>query len=304
MSIPKPPFHTTLEELVYQLYLKLDGDMNGLKAEDINTLAKLNSIIIDADVVGMVELQTMLQALAQSVKGNVPPVADNLEKIYSIIQALNFLTRQDIDTLAELNSIINDADLIKSEDLTTAINSTVSTLKGNVPPNADTLGKLYALIQGLNFLSADDIDTLAELNAILSDADLIKQVDLDNAISMVSPNKWGYADLGNISTLLGAEIINLTGQAIIKFTQTGNIAAFDFSGEVVGRHYLFIIERTANHSFLLNAGRFYLPFGHTIVLTDPTTNGSAPAFSRDIITALCIEPGRLVLVPSHNFLPN
>lgn len=304
MSIPKPPFHTTLEELVYQLYLKLDGDMNGLKAEDINTLAKLNSIIIDADVVSMEELQTMLQSLTQSVKGNVPPVADNLEKIYSIIQALNFLTRQDIDTLAELNAVINDADLIKSEDLSTAINSTVSTLKGNVPSNADTLEKLYVLIQGLTFLSADDIDTLAELNAILSDSDLIKQEDLDNAMSTVSPNQWGYTDLGNISTLLGAQNIDLTGRAIIKFTQTGNIAAFDFSGEVVGRHYLFIIERAANHSFLINAGRFYLPFGNTIALTDPTTNGSAPAFSRDIITALCIEPGRLVLVPSHNFLPN
>jgi len=293
MSVPKPPFHTAIEELVYEIYLKFSTEMNALKPEDINTLAKLNALVLDADLLKTEDLSNGIQ----SVKGNVPPVADTLEKIYNIIQSLNFLTAQDIDTLAELNAIISDADVIKTEDLTNAINS----VKGNAPANADTLEKIYNIIQGLNYLTAADIDTLGELNAILSDAQLVKTDDLTNALAALDFNQWRYADLGNIS---GTPTIDLAGKAVVKFIQDAAITNFDFSSEVVGRHYIFIIERSANHTFLLKAGRYYLPFRNAIALTDPTTNGTMPAFSRDIVTAICLEPGRLLLIPSHNFLPN
>ncbi|HRJ29624.1 MAG: hypothetical protein KF725_03715 [Cyclobacteriaceae bacterium] len=293
MSIPKPPFHSAIEELVYEIYLKFTTEMNALKREDIDTLAKLNAIITDAVLVKTENLDSAVQ----SVKGNVPPIADTLGKIYNIIQSLNFLTAQDIDTLAELNAILSDADLIKEVDLTNAINA----VKGNAPANADTLEKLYNIIQGLNYLTAEDIDTLGELNAILSDAQLVKTEDLTDALAALDFNQWRYVDLGDVS---GVPVINLAGKAIIKFTQSGSITNFDFTGVTVGRHYIFIIERSANHTFLLKPGRYFLPFGNAIALTDPTTNGTMPAFSRDIVTAICLEPGRLLLIPSHNFLPN
>lgn len=293
MSVPKPPFHTAIEELVYEIYQKLSTTSDGLRPQDIDTLAKLNALITDGDLVTTGDLDNM----RQSVKGNVPPVADTLEKIYGIIQGLNFITAQDIDTLAELNNILTDANLLKQEDITSAIEA----VKGNVPSGGDTLEKLYKLIQGLTNLTAADIDTLAELNAILTDADLVSTSDLANAMSLVEANRWKYLDLGD---LFGVSLLDLTGKAIIRFRQTGNILDFNFTGEVVGKHYLFIIERTVNYSFQLKAGRYYLPFGNALYLTDPTTNGTIPAFSRDVISALCLEPGRLVLVPSHNLLPN
>src|SRR5690606_4406572 len=49
----------------------------------------------------------------------------------------------DIDTLAESNAILPDADLIKTGDLQNAI----ATLKGNAPVIADTLEKIYNLLQ-------------------------------------------------------------------------------------------------------------------------------------------------------------
>lgn len=279
---------------MYEIYLKSTMNTgNGLKREDIDTLAKLNAILTDAQLVKIEDLSSN----ALEIKGNVPPVADTLEKIYNIIQSLNFMTAQDIDTLTELNNIISDADLIRTEDLSNA----VAALKGNVPANADTLEKLYNIINGLNYLTKADIDTLAEINAIIKDADLVKIDDLNNAVNELQFNQWNTDDLGGLS---GSPIISLTKNAILSFTQSGAITNFDYVGEVPGKHYIFIIERTANYSFALKPGRYYLPFGNAIALTDPTTNTSIPAFSRDIITAFCIEPGRLMLVPSHNFLPN
>jgi hypothetical protein len=49
MSIPKPPFHTASEELLYNIYLKIQN-VDYLRESDISTLAKLNAILTDADL--------------------------------------------------------------------------------------------------------------------------------------------------------------------------------------------------------------------------------------------------------------
>ncbi len=135
MSVPKPPFHSAIEELLYSIYLKLSDNMAALTTTDINTLAKLNAILTDADLMKSEDVVNAINAL----KGNAPVAGDTLEKLYNIIQALNYLKAEDIDTLAEINAIIIDADLIKTDDLFYAING----LKGNVPAAVDTLEKLY-----------------------------------------------------------------------------------------------------------------------------------------------------------------
>ena len=118
MEVPKPPFYTVTDELLYNIYQKLSSPANGLTASDISTLAKLNALLTDADLVSTESLVNTINSL----KGNVPSAGNTLEKLYNIIQGLNYLSREDIDTLAEINSLLVDADLVKTEELTTAIN--------------------------------------------------------------------------------------------------------------------------------------------------------------------------------------
>jgi hypothetical protein len=160
MSIPKPPFRTVTEELLYNIYVKLQGgsNMNGLTADDINSIAKLNAILQDAQLMSAEQITNSIAAL----KGNAPDVANTLEKLYNIVQGLTYLRKEDIDHLAELNAIVTDADLIRTEDLVYAVTS----IKGNVPVNADTLEKLYNIIQtDEDFVRVNDLaELLVSLN--------------------------------------------------------------------------------------------------------------------------------------------
>jgi hypothetical protein len=116
--IPQPPFNSVTEELLYSIYLNLQNG-GGLTSDAINTLAKLNAILIDADLMSVEQINEAITA----IKGNVPEAGNTLEKLYNIILALNYLRAEDIDTLAELNAILLDADIVKTEDLSSALNS-------------------------------------------------------------------------------------------------------------------------------------------------------------------------------------
>jgi hypothetical protein len=115
MNVPKPPFRTVTEELLYNIYLRLQngGNMPGLTVEDINSISKLNAILQDANLMSAAEINNSLAAL----KGDVPEVANTLGKLYNIIQGITALKREDIDTIAELNAILTDADLVRVADL-------------------------------------------------------------------------------------------------------------------------------------------------------------------------------------------
>ena len=160
MTPPKPPFRTVSEELLYNIYLKLQGggNVNGLTADDINSIAKLNAILQDAQLMSAEQITSSIAAL----KGNVPNVANTLEKLYNIVQGLTYLKKEDIDHLAELNAILEDADLIRTEDLVYA----VTNIKGNAPENADSLEKLYNIFQtDGDIVRIDDLaEALVELN--------------------------------------------------------------------------------------------------------------------------------------------
>jgi virulence-associated protein VapD len=180
MSLPLPPFRSVSEELLYNIYLKVSGNGGGLTAGDIDTLDKLNSFLKDAVLMKADDILSAINVL----KGNVPAVADSLEKLYGLIQGLSFLSREDIDHLSELNAIIQDADLVRSDDLTSVVNG----IRGNVPVAGNSLEKLFNIIQGLTYLRREDIDTLAELNAIIQDADVIRTDDLSAAINALKGN--------------------------------------------------------------------------------------------------------------------
>ncbi len=113
-----PPFYSRTDELLYKIYLKLQtGNMSGLTANDINSLSKLNAILEDSDLISQTQLGDAIMAL----KGNVPVSANTLEKLYNIIQGIQSLKREDIDTLEELNAILTDADLVRIQDLADAL---------------------------------------------------------------------------------------------------------------------------------------------------------------------------------------
>jgi hypothetical protein len=112
MEVPNPPFYSITDELLYNIYLKLQGGM-GLTGNDINTLAKLNAILQDTDLMSSEQVIESISAL----KGDVPAAANSLEKLYNIVQGITTLKREDIDTIAELNAILTDADLVRISDL-------------------------------------------------------------------------------------------------------------------------------------------------------------------------------------------
>jgi hypothetical protein len=98
-----PPFYSRTDELLYKIYLKLQGEsMPGLTANDINTLSKLNAILEDGELISQSQFNDTIMAL----RGNVPVSANTLEKLYNIIQGMQSLKREDIDTLEELNAIL------------------------------------------------------------------------------------------------------------------------------------------------------------------------------------------------------
>lgn len=140
MSIPKPPFHTASEELLYNIYLKIQN-VDYLRESDISTLAKLNAILTDADVATVEQFSLAINAL----KGAVPEAGNTLEKLYTLVNELSFLKTADVDTLAKLNAILSDADLMDGTEILEAIQS----LKGEAPDNANTLEKLHGLLSPL-----------------------------------------------------------------------------------------------------------------------------------------------------------
>lgn len=139
INMPNPPFHSVTEELLYSILQKLPA-MASLTKDDINTIAKLNAIIEDSDIVSDAAITEAINAL----KGNVPEAGNTLAKLYSIIQGLGNLKREDIDTLAEINAILSDASLATMADLEEVLVG----LNGGVPIEGNSLAKLYNLLGG------------------------------------------------------------------------------------------------------------------------------------------------------------
>jgi len=139
MITPKPPFRSTTEELLYSILQKLP-DVTYLTSNDINSIAKLNALILDG---GLLTDESIASAI-DTIRGKVPEEGNTLGKLYSIIQGLGNLKKEDIDTLAELNEILTDADLVNTAELSVAI----SAILGGVSENGNTLEKLYNLLAG------------------------------------------------------------------------------------------------------------------------------------------------------------
>ena len=103
----------------------------------------------------------------------------------------------------------------------------------------------------------------------------------------------------------GATSIDLSTADVFILTITANVTNFTFTNEIVGREYTFIfIKNTTDKTFTWATGKYYFGFGNTPTLTDPTTNGTAPATSKDVVTAISTEAGTLDVVITNNLIAN
>jgi hypothetical protein len=117
-------------------------------------------------------------------------------------------------------------------------------------------------------------------------------------------------EIGKVVTdnISGAVSIDLSTGRIFILTVTADVTSFTFTNAVVGKTYVFVfIKLTTNKAFpesAWTADKFYFPFGNKPVLSDPTTNGSSPAKSKDIITAMCSEAGYLDIIQTPDLIKN
>jgi hypothetical protein len=104
----------------------------------------------------------------------------------------------------------------------------------------------------------------------------------------------------------GVVTIDLSIAELFILTLTGNVTAFNYSNEIVGKDYVIIFKQDTTYKTLVwSTTRFEFPFNNAPILTDPTTNGtSGPPRSKDIITLLCIEAGLLNVVFTPNMIRN
>ena len=85
--------------------------------------------------------------------------------------------------------------------------------------------------------------------------------------------------------------------------QTHN-ATMDIINPTLGYDYVFEVSRSANLTFGYQSGKFRFPLGSAPILTNPTTNGSSPSSSIDILTGLCMRSGRLDMVITPDLKEN
>jgi hypothetical protein len=103
---------------------------------------------------------------------------------------------------------------------------------------------------------------------------------------------------GNVS---GAVSIDLDTAEVFILTLTANITSFTFTNEKVGKQYIFVFKQgNTNYTITFTAAKFAFPFGNAPVLT----SGLTLTYSKDIITALCTEVGKLNIVFTPDLVNN
>lgn len=166
--------------------------------------------------------------------------------------------------------------------------------------NFNLPAKLYSTSNVSNIIASDGI--------IVHATESYGTAGLTNAdVYVYSNNSWQALTRNRVieQFVSGSVSLDLSQGNFFKLTLTGNVTGFTFTNEVIGRQYTFVIIKTlTDKTFTFTAGKYYFSFGTTPTLTNPTTNGSSPARSEDILTAICRENGRLDVVITPNMLPN
>jgi hypothetical protein len=152
---------------------------------------------------------------------------------------------------------------------------------GKTVPGRDALKTYIAnVLAGLNALTSDDIDTLAEINAILTDADLVSQSTYTAGLAtkgdaLITPNSVTGAHTLDASDLA---ILNAGGQLLTQGNNTGALTFPDnatlaipvgASGEASGFTGIIVAGGSMTLTFT-NGSSF--PSGESIFWTKTGTN--------------------------------
>lgn len=170
--------------------------------------------------------------------------------------------------------------------------------------NANTIFDIQSTTQGIAFPRM----TAAQRDAIASPYDgLFVYNTTGKAPNWHDGVKWNDVKNRTVVTqnIAGAVSIDLSTGDMFILTLTANVTSFTFSNEIVGKEYIFVfLQDTTNKTIVWTAGKFAFPFGNAPALTNPTTNGTAPAKSKDIVTAICSVAGRLEIAYTPDLIDN
>lgn len=101
----------------------------------------------------------------------------------------------------------------------------------------------------------------------------------------------------------GTVTVDLDSADVFYMNMSGS-TTLSHSGGTSGKQYIFIfIQDTSNKTLTWTASKYRFPFGNAPTLTNPTTNGSSPAHSEDIITGI-FRNGKLDIVITPDLKSN
>jgi hypothetical protein len=175
--------------------------------------------------------------------------------------------------------------------------------------NSSALVEFNSINKGIVLPKISDLEAITPATAMLVHAtESYGTSGLTNAdVYAYSNNSWQALTRHRIveQFITGSTSIDLSLGNMFILTLTGNVTNFTFTNEVIGRQYVFIfLKDTTNKTLTFQAGKYRFPFGNAPTLTDPTTNGTTPATSRDVITAICTTQGRLDMVFTPDLINN
>lgn len=105
-------------------------------------------------------------------------------------------------------------------------------------------------------------------------------------------------------TMNGGTVTVDLDSADVFYMNMSAATTMSHSGGTTGKQYLFVfVQDTSNKTLSFTASKYRFPFGNAVTLTNPTTNGSSPAHSEDIITGI-FRNSRLDIVITPDLINN
>jgi len=105
-------------------------------------------------------------------------------------------------------------------------------------------------------------------------------------------------------TLTGGTLTVDLDSADVFYMNMSASTTITHSNGVTGKQYLFVfIQDTSNKTLTFASSKYRFSSGTAPILTNPTTNGTSPAHSEDIITGI-FRNGRLDIVITPDLINN
>lgn len=140
-----------------------------LAASDFDTIAELDAIVADANVIDATEI-------------------DSVAEVETLAGGVNLLTATEIDTIAELDALVAENLIVSTEiDTLAELEALMAAINIIASTEIDSIGELETLLGAVNVILSTEIDTEAELQALLGGINLIVATEIDQASEILAP---------------------------------------------------------------------------------------------------------------------